>query len=1000
MAENWYIVLELEFDPNPVEDVDIINQRIDEKSKFWLGKFNDFNKGPQYRKYYQMIPEIRKAMSDEDERRRQIKEACLLAYGPLYQILKLIGKKGFITQEEINKLSKKQSISPEVIKKRAKMLGLQLNVEHSADYQEIYNNYYKAKPQNAVIYEGTKQLLKSFNISNLYEFLYEGPTANNADALDCRTLCRRALELKRTKYYKNDSISGSGSKLCGQCELTFKDEESKALYDNYLLYHKQKAVLEKVREIYDISGEICMEQFDGFVIQLTEILKDKHLSADILGAFCKIEKIPFPALNEYKNTVINNAHIKVCSCGCMNDVSYGRKICQHCGMELVIKCPNCGEENDANIKVCKCGIQLNNVNRAAVFCTLAENAIDSMDFKVAAAYLQDADKYWPNNKKVKVLSQRLERLELRIDGLNKQLREACFNKEYIKAKKHYDTIKRFLPIYKEDDLEAEIDHAITTAQALISQARGRGCEEIAVECCMKAYEICKDYTGIKQVISMYPPPQLINLRISTDCNAKVNLLSWMKGHGKGLVNYIVVKKAITIPSGINDGQMVGRVSMTSITDHNINAGTPYFYAVYSERAGVYSAPVIFKYPIVNFFEISNIIVTAGDGIVKITWDKIPDNANVEIYRITRQRMEEKLTCNNRCEFIERNLANNQIYTYRVCLVYQVRGKNESTEGIIVTGVPAKPSKAIENICIKTMQNHIFQVTYENPEKRQIQFYYSTISPKFQLGEMVEQSTVEGKMQILTVNSTGAEKGIFQYQKKEPIYVMAAVIEAGMAVIGTTIRVKADEAVRINEVRMIDDKIGISIDFHKDTTGFIVLYRFDRYPKALSDINTIRKYISSRQYQKNHLLLINFPQKKNYYFTIYAEFDRNGVKTYSTGFDYLFVNEKKQTVTYSIKVAKKLIGRNEVVLEFKGEEEQFNLPEIEIVSAVGVAPISRKSSKLLYTVPSQEVAGSVLVKIPLSREFVKGTYIKAFIKEERFMRSFQLKLKLKSKYQIN
>lgn len=46
MADNWYVVLELEFDP-PVEDENKILQRIDEKSKFWSTHFNDFKNGAQ-----------------------------------------------------------------------------------------------------------------------------------------------------------------------------------------------------------------------------------------------------------------------------------------------------------------------------------------------------------------------------------------------------------------------------------------------------------------------------------------------------------------------------------------------------------------------------------------------------------------------------------------------------------------------------------------------------------------------------------------------------------------------------------------------------------------------------------------------------------------------------------------------------------------------------------------------------------------------------------------
>ena len=47
MTENWYLVLELDFDPNPVNDEALIEQRIEEKRKFWSSKANDFNRGAE-----------------------------------------------------------------------------------------------------------------------------------------------------------------------------------------------------------------------------------------------------------------------------------------------------------------------------------------------------------------------------------------------------------------------------------------------------------------------------------------------------------------------------------------------------------------------------------------------------------------------------------------------------------------------------------------------------------------------------------------------------------------------------------------------------------------------------------------------------------------------------------------------------------------------------------------------------------------------------------------
>lgn len=73
----------------------------------------------------------------------------------------------------------------------------------------------------------------------------------------------------------------------------------------------------------------------------------------------------------------------MCRCGCINDVSDGRKVCSSCGLELVIKCPKCGAENDASINVCKCGFRFENLDKAMALCEQAEYAMRTLDFPVA-----------------------------------------------------------------------------------------------------------------------------------------------------------------------------------------------------------------------------------------------------------------------------------------------------------------------------------------------------------------------------------------------------------------------------------------------------------------------------------------------------------------------------------------------------------------------------------------------------------------------------------------
>lgn len=83
MADNWYVVLELEFDP-PLENEQVIAEKIEERSKFWATHFNDFKKGAQYRTWHQNIPQIKKDMIGPANIRKQLaEEACASAYAPI-----------------------------------------------------------------------------------------------------------------------------------------------------------------------------------------------------------------------------------------------------------------------------------------------------------------------------------------------------------------------------------------------------------------------------------------------------------------------------------------------------------------------------------------------------------------------------------------------------------------------------------------------------------------------------------------------------------------------------------------------------------------------------------------------------------------------------------------------------------------------------------------------------------------------------------------------------
>ena len=294
MADNWYVILELEFDP-PVEDEQKIADKIDEKARFWSTHFNDFKMGAQYRVWHQNIPQIKKDMIGPANIRKQLAaDACSIVYEPVDKLVKAIGRKGFITADELKKMAHKLNVSTDLIRKRIAKLSIKWEESNSSiNYQALYDKYYKIKPDKTAFYDGLNPMLSAFNVDNLYDFLYTGTAEKNTNSLPCETLLLRAAEKKKTEFYKNDSISGTGSKLCGQCELTFKDENSKRIYDEYLLYRRCCEIFEYIKSVVEISGKLTSEQSKDTIDRLIISLGSEILAENVFIAFCEIENITY-----------------------------------------------------------------------------------------------------------------------------------------------------------------------------------------------------------------------------------------------------------------------------------------------------------------------------------------------------------------------------------------------------------------------------------------------------------------------------------------------------------------------------------------------------------------------------------------------------------------------------------------------------------------------------------------------------------------------------------
>jgi len=647
-----------------------------------------------------------------------------------------------------------------------------------------------------------------------------------------------------------------------------------------------------------------------------------------------------------------------------------------------------------------------NIDRALALCEQADHAIDALDFTVAKAHLTDAARYWPNSTKVQALKDRLAEFEQRVGKEVAKMREAIKEKRYCEARSQYTSIQKLFSGYSDASIEQEISQAITKAQALFTQAKAAKVEKDILELCAQAYDLCSDLPGVKEL--MPAPSAVTGMSVSANGNMKTNIISWAATNDKS-IRYIVVRSANGWVQHIADGETVFRGSANSYSDKAIEPGVTYYYNVFAERAGVCSQGAKGE-SVVNLFEISNVSITAADASLNITWDSLPANATAEIYEVGSTGNKKLIATSSSDCYLVSGLTNGATYSYQVLLSYIVNGKKEVTKGVVKTGVPDCPPEPIDTLRVKPSQDDTFEAIWFQDGSNDVRLFCSTQKPRYNLGDIVSLSTLEQEMrplqqrplspqtnQSLKPNEKGAS---FQYNGTELLYIVAVVVKSGSAVFGSLARASKGETVNIKAIRPVNGQINIYIDAPATATGFVVLHRFDQFPSDIGDVKTIRKYIPLKQYQLNSAIVLDTLEPKKYYFSVFAEFKRDGEKDYSAGSDYLFDNSPRENITYSISVNKKLFGDSSVVLEFEAENREFELPAIDVMSAIGNTPMFKSSAKLFHSIPAQHVDGSLQVRIPFPKGMAKDTYIKAFFKDEKAQTGNQLRLKLKSNYKIN
>ncbi|MBS3808664.1 MAG: DUF1566 domain-containing protein [Desulfobacterales bacterium] len=327
--ENFYLLLELPCDP-PETDPDVIEKAITKKQTEWSRLRNHPTKGLHAQKYINMIPEIRRVMTDDALRAKEAEAAReILAkdkenkYPEIDRHIDILMGKGHVTQEEKSKLARVHSLDESEIQNR---INARKNVKYHRIDQQITLRIAKgylteseigkiAKRNSVKVEEVRKRVrcpilktekedevpqprqidrsiektirdnLKLLNKSSLYDFLGLPESADLKSMQDAAS--RKKKELASSG--KKDAVATAASTLAGHCVTIFKSEQSRIAYDISLARTKLSE-LDSDIDIAGINGRLRPEYFETLVGKAMDFGMERSEAEKYIKDYCRRKK--------------------------------------------------------------------------------------------------------------------------------------------------------------------------------------------------------------------------------------------------------------------------------------------------------------------------------------------------------------------------------------------------------------------------------------------------------------------------------------------------------------------------------------------------------------------------------------------------------------------------------------------------------------------------------------------------------------------------------------
>jgi hypothetical protein len=625
-------------------------------------------------------------------------------------------------------------------------------------------------------------------------------------------------------------------------------------------------------------------------------------------------------------------------------------------------------------------------------CEKAKSEIDVLNLQLAKLILDEAEELCSSVKEIAQIRAEWQRSNDRYGSIAQKIRENADRKLYVTAKRDLDALKKQFPQYSNPELEEAISIALAAAKDALESAKRETDTMRSCKHAITAYQNCRDYPGIQEMLAKFQPAPVSSVAVKTDSVKRVNIITWQAPKSE-IATYRIIRKAGSKPISIDDADAWWEVAAETYSDSDIEPNVAYYYAVASCVGPVASTLVYCSMPVVNLFEVQQLSVQNNKSAVYARWLNVPKNAEIEVWRDkaadpTKPGVGTKVGNVNVNEMADQGLENDATYQYRVFVKYRQGSNVVYSAGIPFIGIPTAPPRVIDYVIVKHKRENTFEVEWDADEGDNVSFYLTT-ELSVESEQVVDIAELNNLAMRTTVVPKGNNMGEFELPDSRMYFLFPVTQKNTTAVIGSIVPVTAQKLLSISKVQLSGNDVIVRFQWPNEINHVLLLYRNDRYPVSPGDTDARRMRVTKAVYDLKQAITLSSLPKGTYYFSLFAELQMSGTTTYSVPDFHTFRFGTLSKVGYDIKVQRGLGKLKGVSLTITPPEDG-RLPALSVVANNGSLPVFRNQGFVVCDIPEQNTSRTIYIKLPVDK-LSKNTFLKLFTKDPEEAANYEISL---------